>query len=99
MSIVWLIPAFPLAGALVNMMVGRKVGHRAHWVAVPALVASFVVSCIVFARVWTGESFTTTLFPWILAGEFETAVSALVDPLTGVTVSYTHLTLPTILRV
>ena len=84
MSIVWLIPAFPLAGALVNMTVGRTIGRRAHWIAVPALVVSFIVSCIVFARVWSGESFTTTLFPWIIAGEFETAVSALVDPLTGV---------------
>jgi NADH-quinone oxidoreductase subunit L len=83
-SIVWLIPAFPLAGALINMMVGRTIGRRAHWVAVPALVGSFVVSCIVFARVWSGQSFTTTLFAWIVAGEFETSVSALVDPLTGV---------------
>src|SRR5215470_14561484 len=66
------------------MMFGRKVARLAHWVAVPALVGSFVISCIVFARVWSGQSFTTTLFPWIVAGEFETAVSALVDPLTGV---------------
>jgi NADH-quinone oxidoreductase subunit L len=83
-SIVWLIPAFPLAGALINMVFGRTIGRRAHWVAVPALVGSFLVSCIVFARVWSGQSFTTTLFAWIVAGEFETAVSALVDPLTGV---------------
>jgi NADH-quinone oxidoreductase subunit L len=83
-SIVWLIPAFPLAGALVNMTVGRTIGRRAHWVAVPALVGSFFVSCVVFARVSSGAAFTARLFTWIVAGEFETSVTALVDPLTGV---------------
>ena len=84
MSTVWLIPAFPLAGALVNMAFGRVIGRRAHWIAVPALAASFLASCIVFARVWSGAAFTSTLFTWIVAGDFETSVVALVDPLTGV---------------
>src|SRR5712664_255393 len=83
-STVWLIPAFPLAGALVNMAFGRVIGRRAHWVAVPALAASFLASCLVFARVWSGAAFTSTLFTWIVAGDFETSVVALVDPLTGV---------------
>ena len=81
---VWLIPAFPLAGALVNMIAGRAIGRRAHWVAVPALLGSFLAACVVFARVWPGRAFTTTLFTWIVAGEFETSITALVDPLTGV---------------
>jgi len=83
-STVWLIPAFPLAGALVNMAFGRVIGRRAHWIAVPALAASFLASCLVFARVWSGAAFTSTLFTWIVAGDFETSVVALVDPLTGV---------------
>ena len=37
MSTLWLIPALPLAGALVNIVFGRFLGHRAHWIAVPAL--------------------------------------------------------------
>jgi NADH-quinone oxidoreductase subunit L len=81
---VWLIPAFPLAGALINMMVGRAIGRRAHWIAVPALIGSFVASCAVFSRVASGQSFSTTLFTWIVAGDFEASVTALVDPLTGV---------------
>jgi NADH-quinone oxidoreductase subunit L len=83
-STVWLIPALPLAGALCNMVFGRIVGRRAHWIAVPALLGSFAASCVVFARVASGESFRTTLFSWIVAGDFETSVTALVDPLTGV---------------
>jgi len=81
---VWLIPAFPLAGALVNMLFGGVIGRRAHWIAVPALFGSFLASCIVFAGVAGGATYTPTLFPWIVAGDFETAVAAYVDPLTGV---------------
>src|SRR5436309_2594832 len=66
------------------MTVGRTIGRRAHWGAVPALVGSFFISCIVFARVWSGAAFPARLFTWIVAGEFETSVTALVDPLTGV---------------
>jgi NADH-quinone oxidoreductase subunit L len=83
-STVWLIPAFPLAGALINMVFGRVTGHRAHWIAVPALAGSFVAACAVFARVARGESFTDTLFTWIAAGDFETSVTAYVDPLSAV---------------
>ena len=84
MSTVWLIPAFPLAGALVNMLLGRWIGHRAHWIAVPALAGSFVAACAVFSRVARGEAFTETLFTWITAGDFEAPVTAYVDPLAGV---------------
>ena len=59
-------------------------GHRAHWVGVPACLFSFLASCAVFARVWRGETFTGDLFPWIVAGTFKTAVSVQVDQLTAV---------------
>ncbi|HUF93838.1 MAG TPA: NADH-quinone oxidoreductase subunit L [Candidatus Limnocylindria bacterium] len=80
-SAVWLIPAFPLAGALLNIFLGRITGRRAHWIAVPAVAASFVAACAVFAG---GEAFTATLFAWIVAGDFTTSVTAYVDPLTAV---------------
>jgi NADH-quinone oxidoreductase subunit L len=83
-STVWLIPALPLLGALLNMVFGRITGRRAHWVAVTAVAGSFVASCAVFARVRSGTAFTTSLFSWIVAGDFEASVTALVDPLTGV---------------
>jgi NADH-quinone oxidoreductase subunit L len=83
-STLWLIPAFPLAGALLNMVFGGLVGRRAHWIAVPALGGSFLAACAVFAEVWSGRTIETTLFRWIVAGDFETSVSAYVDPLAGV---------------
>ena len=84
MSTVWLIPALPLAGALCNILFGNRIGRRAHWVAVPTVAGSFLAACTVLAHVWDGRSFTSPLFAWIVAGDFETSVVALVDPLTGV---------------
>ena len=80
----WLVPAFPLAGAVLNIFLGRLTGHRAHWIAVPAVAGSFLASCAVAARVWSGDAFATTLFTWIVAGDFETGVTAYVDALTTV---------------
>ena len=82
--LVWLIPLFPLVGSAVNALVGRAIGSRAHWIAVPALAASFLASCAVFARVWSGETFVGELFPWISAGTFKTALVAQVDQLSAV---------------
>jgi NADH-quinone oxidoreductase subunit L len=81
---VWLIPAFPLAGALVNMLGGRVIRSRAHWIAVPALAGSFLAACAVLAGIWSGRTVAPRLFPWIVAGDFETSVAAQVDPLAGV---------------
>jgi NADH-quinone oxidoreductase subunit L len=82
--LVWLIPLCPLAGTIVNALFGRMIGHRAHWVAVPALGGSFLAAAVVFLRVWNGETWTGDLFPWISAGPFTTAVTARVDPLSAV---------------
>src|SRR5213596_2843467 len=84
MSTVWFIPALPLAGALVNILLGDRIGRRAHWVAVPTVAGSFLAACAVFTRVWDGGGFTSRLFPWIVAGRFEAWVVAFVDPLTCV---------------
>src|SRR5262250_2178228 len=82
--LVWLIPLFPLAGMLINALFGRVIGPKAHWIAVPALGASFVTACMVFARVWRGETWVGDLFPWVVAGTFKTAVTAQVDQLSAV---------------
>jgi NADH-quinone oxidoreductase subunit L len=82
--LVWLIPLFPLLGSLFNALFGRTIGPKAHWVAVPALLASFVTSCLVFGRVWNGETWTGDLFTWVVAGGFRTAITAQVDELTAV---------------
>ena len=42
-----LIPALPLAGFLVTAAIGRRLGARAHWIPVLAVVASWAIAMIV----------------------------------------------------
>jgi len=78
---VWLVPAFPLAGALLNVAFGRLIGARAHWTAVPAVGGAFVAACAVLGGVADGRTVRLPLAPWIVAGEFQTWIVAHVDPL------------------
>ena len=39
-DLLWLVPALPLAGAVVNLAAGRRLGRRAGWIAVAAMVAA-----------------------------------------------------------
>ncbi|MFQ5520181.1 MAG: NADH-quinone oxidoreductase subunit L [Candidatus Methylomirabilia bacterium] len=83
-TLVWLIPLFALLGALVNALFGRFIAARAHWVAVPAVGLSFLFAGLAFARVLDGETYKGDLFSWIVAGSFETSVTAQVDELSAV---------------
>jgi NADH-quinone oxidoreductase subunit L len=83
--LVWPIPALPLAGALVNVAFGRRLGRRAHWVAVPVVGLAFGVALLAFLRVWRGdETFTGPLFDWIVAGTFRAPVTLQLDQLSAV---------------
>ena len=83
--LVWPIPALPLAGALLNLVFGRRLGRRAHWVAVPAVGLAFGVAFFAFLRVWHGgETFAGPLFEWIVAGSFRAPVTLQLDQLSAV---------------
>ena len=50
LDLVWLIPALPLAGFLILVVFGRRLGEpAAGWLASATVGLSFVVSLIVFA--------------------------------------------------
>jgi NADH-quinone oxidoreductase subunit L len=83
--LVWPIPALPLAGALVTLAFGGRLGRRAHWVAVPAVGLAFGVALLAFLRVWREhETFTGPLFDWIVAGTFRAPVTLQLDQLSAV---------------
>ena len=83
---VWLIPALPLAGFLVLLAAGRKLGDPAAGRLATAMVGlSFLVTLVVYAGL-LGEHaekrhFTQTLFSWIPSGGLHVDVAFLVDPL------------------
>ena len=67
--LVWPIPALPLLGTVLNLFFGRRLGRRAHWVAVPAVGLAFGFALAAFLRVWLhGEVFVGSLFDWIVVG-------------------------------
>jgi NADH-quinone oxidoreductase subunit L len=83
---VWLIPALPLAGFLVLLLAGRRLGEpAAGWLATLMCAGSFVASVVVFAGLLgeneEGRQFTQTLFEWVPVGGLRVDVGFLADPL------------------
>jgi NADH-quinone oxidoreductase subunit L len=83
---VWLIPALPLAGFLVLLVAGKRLGDPwAGWLATAAIGASFLTTLLVFAGLLgePGEErhFEQVLFTWLPAGGLDVDFGFLVDPL------------------
>ena len=85
-SLVWLIPAFPLAAFLVNGLFGRRwLSHMTGVIASVAVGLSALLSIGVFLEVLGGKTQTVVaLYRWIAVGDFSINVSALIDPLSSV---------------
>ena len=85
-DLVWLVPALPLAGFLILLAMGRRLGEPlAGWLATVMVAGSFVVSCLVFLGLLDlpgPERFSSlVLFEWMPVGNFSVDVGFLVDPL------------------
>jgi len=82
---VWLIPAFPLAAFLVNVLFGRR--WLKHWtgpIAAAAVAASAIVAIGVFLEVRSGVLRTIVpLYTFISVGDFQVNVSAQIDALSS----------------
>jgi NADH-quinone oxidoreductase subunit L len=82
----WLIPAFPLAGFVVLVAFGRRLGEPvAGWLATLASTGAFVSTVVVFAGLvgepGEGRFFVQRLFSWVASGSLSVDVGLLVDPL------------------
>jgi NADH-quinone oxidoreductase subunit L len=83
---VWLIPALPLAGFVILVVAGRRLGDpAAGWLATIMCAGSFAASVVVCAGLLGEEEgsrqFTQTLFEWVPAGGLRVDVGFLADPL------------------
>ncbi|MFH0899356.1 MAG: proton-conducting transporter membrane subunit [Pseudomonadota bacterium] len=93
LGFLWLIPLFPLIGAAVNGILGKKLqdrfGKRAvHTIAVGAMVLSSLVACYAFiAKLLpapAGErTFRDLVFPMIQLGALQVDFALLLDQLSG----------------
>jgi len=85
-SSLWLLPAFPLFGAFVLMVFGRRLGEpRSGWFAAAMPIASFLVTVSVYFDLLSRSSEerheVVTLFSWIPVGALHIDVALLADPL------------------
>ncbi len=86
LELAWLIPAAPLVGFVVLVLLGRRLGEPlAGWLAFGAMGVSFAATVVVFAGLVAEEEgerfFNQTLFEWVPAGSFTVDAGLLVDPL------------------
>ena len=85
-DMLWLLPAFPLFGALVIMVLGRRLGEpKSGWLAAAMPFASFIVAVSVYfdllSRDEEDRHQVVRLFSWIPVGELQIDVALLADPL------------------
>lgn len=94
-ELVWLIPALPLAGFVLLVLAGRRLGEPvAGWVGTLAAAGSFAATVVTFVGLLgaeevaqtaggegSGRSVTHTLFEWIPLGDLQVDAALLVDPL------------------
>ena len=88
MDLVWLIPALPVAGFLLLVLAGRRLGDpKAGILASVVVAASFLVACKVTYDLWQlpvdERSFTQTLWVWLPSGSFHVDFGFLLDPLSA----------------
>jgi NADH-quinone oxidoreductase subunit L len=83
-ELLWLIPALPLAGFIVLVFFGKRIGEPvAGWLGTGVVAAAFVTAVVVFAGLWNepDHTYELELFTWIPAGDFHVNVGFLLDPL------------------
>ncbi len=80
-----LIPLLPLAAFTVNIIFGRHlIKERAHWVAILAVLGSFLISVSTFFEVVSGQTHNYDVYTWVLSGSFKVSVGFLIDQLTAI---------------
>jgi len=86
MEMVWLIPALPLAGFVILVAFGKRIGDPlAGVVGTVAVAGSFLVSCVValdlMAQPEEERQYVLTLWRWMPVGSFDLDFGFLLDPL------------------
>lgn len=87
LDFVWVIPALPALGAVINLVFGKRIGEpKSGWLATGAMAGSFVWSVITFFALQSqpGEErhHVYNLWEWFAGtGGFKVAFGFLVDPL------------------
>ena len=83
-ALLWAIILFPLSGALINGLIGKRIGKgNATLVAIGAMVGSLSIAAVAFAWALSGRTLHYHGDPWIQVGALNLTWSLLVDRLSG----------------
>jgi NADH-quinone oxidoreductase subunit L len=78
------IPLLPLGSFLILGLFGHWIKDKAHLVAVPAVVVSWLLSLLVFFDVADGHQTSFPLYPWLTSGMLDIHIGFSIDRLTAV---------------
>src|SRR5438034_433561 len=78
-----LIPLLPFAAFVIIGLFGHWIRERAHWIAVPAVAASFLLALSTFDDIVHGNPIHVTLYSWITSGAFDVSIGLYIDRLTA----------------
>ena len=79
-----LIPLLPLASFLIVGLLGHWIRDKAHFVAVPAMLGSFLLSAVAFMEVAGGHESSLRLYTWLTSGILDVHIGITIDRLTAV---------------
>lgn len=79
-----LIPLLPFASFLILGLAGHWIKNKAHLVAVPAVMLSFLLSITVSLDAIDGHNITIPLYSWLTAGSLDIHIGLSIDRLTAV---------------
>ena len=77
-----LIPLLPLLAFVILGLFGHWIKDRSHWVAVPAVLGSFLLSIKALADVAGGQTLQIPLYTWADSGNLHIALGLFIDQLT-----------------
>ncbi|GLY79923.1 NADH-quinone oxidoreductase subunit L [Actinoallomurus iriomotensis] len=84
-SAAWLLIAFPLVGAAILLLGGRRTDKWGHLLGVAMSLASFVVGVLAFVQMLgqpgDGRTRLVHVYQWVSVGSFKADVNLLLDPL------------------
>ena len=92
--IIPLIPLLPLLAFVVLGLGGHVIKERAHWIAVPAVVGSFLLSLMALSEVASGAVLRIPLYTWANSGDLTITLGLLVDQLTVAMLMLDHCEFP-----
>ena len=78
-----LIPLLPLLAFVILGLAGHIIKERAHWIAVPAVGISFLLSLVAFSEVAGGNILHIPLYVWGSSGDLTISLGLYIDQLTA----------------